>query len=289
MLPLRPWTRALALNIHVHPTGDRPIRRALDIAQPGDILDLHPGVYPEAISTYDGLIALNLTIRAYRRGDVTLAPIGTDRVVTIASDIASGLRLIGLTLDASQVTIDGVKLTHQGTEPNVQDVTLADCEICGAPRQGILAAGTGHVFRRVRVRGCGGTDRLSHGIYITGDHCLVNQCDFSGCGGSGVHIYDGTGQRTAHHNLVRYSRCWDNAKGDYGSGIVLGGGDGNRAYRNACWRNRIGVQVWQDSVGAEVLDNYVGGNAAHPYNLDIPTTVWVMPGAQGTIERGNWG
>lgn len=276
-----------AMIHHVYPGSDHPIRRALDIAQQGDVLDLHPGIYPEEISTYDGPIAPDLTIRAYRRGDVTLAPVGTDRVVTIASELASGLRLIGLKLDASRVTIDGVKLTHRGTEPSVCRVTIDRCEIWGAPRQGILAAGSGHRIVRSKIHRCG-TSRLDHGIYLTGDHCLIEQCDIEGSAGSGVHLYDGPDARTVHHNRVQYCRMKGNARSEYGSGIVLSG-DANIAYRNVCTGARIGVQVWSDAIGCSVIDNCVGGNTPHPKNPDIPTTVWVMPGAQGTIERGNWG
>ncbi len=42
-------------------------------------------------------------------------------------------------------------------------------------------------------------------------------------------------------------------------------------------------------IDCEVIDNEVGGNTPHPKNLQIPTTVWVMPGAVGTRIEGTEG
>ena len=271
---------------HVHPTGDRPIRRALDIAKQADVLDLHPGVYPEAISTYDGQIAPDLTIRAYRRGDVTLAPVGTDRVVTLAEASASGMLLSRLQLDASNCHIDAVKIANYAPERKVDRVSITDCEIWGAPGQGVLAAGSYHRFTRLRIYRCGKTWR-DHGIYLTGDHCLISEVDAYRNAGCGMKIQDGTPARTTRNNLIRYCRAIDNAQNPEGycAGFLLGG-DENRIYRCASRGARIGVQVGDEAIDCEVIDCEVAGNTPHPRNLQIPTTVWVMPGAQRTIVRG---
>ena len=274
---------------HVYPIGSRPIRRALDIAQQGDTIELHPGIYPEAISTYDGPIAPDLTIRAYRRGDVTLAPVGTDRVVMLAEASASGLRLSGLKLDASRCNIDAVKIAAYTPERTVHRVSITDCEIWGAPRQGILAAGSGHRFTRLKIHHCG-TTGLDHGIYLTGHHCIISEVDSYQNSGCGYKIQSHEERPTNAHNLLRYSRAIDNAQNPdgYNANILVGGTE-NRIYRNVSRGARIGVQVGDDAIDCEVIDCEVGGNTPHPRNLQIPTTVWVMPGAQGTIERGNWG
>ena len=274
------------MNTQIYPGADRPLRRALDIAQPGDIIDLHPGVYPEAISTYEGPIARDLTIRAYRRGDVTLAPGYVDRVVLIAESAASGLRLSGLKLDASRCDIDAVKIADYGPGRSPDRVSITDCEIWGAPRQGILAAGSYHRFTRLKVHHCG-TTWLDHGIYLTGDHCIISEVDAYRNAGCGIKVWDGTVQRTTRRNLVRYCRAIDNAQNPdgYNAGLLLGG-DENRIYRCASRGARIGVQVYSEAVDCEVIDTEVGGNTPHPRNLQIPTTVWVMPGAVGTVIGG---
>lgn len=274
------------MNIHVHPEGDRPIRRALDIAKQADVLDLHPGVYPEAISTYDGPIPPDLTIRAYRRGDVTLAPIGTDRVVMLENESANGLRLSGLKLDASRVGIDAVKIANYGEGRSPDRIHLTDCEIWGAPRQGILAAGSYHRFTRLKIHHCG-TTWLDHGIYLTGDHCIISEVDAYRNAGCGFKIQTHTLERTTHNNLLRYSRAIDNAQNvdGYCAGILVGG-DENRIYRCASRGACIGVQVGTEAIDCEVIDTEVGGNTPHPRNQQIPTTVWVMPGAVRTVVRG---
>ena len=276
-------------KLHVHPTADRPIRRALDMARQGDVLDLHPGVYPEAISTYEGPIPPDLTIRAYRSGDVTLAPVGTDRVVMLENDSASGLRLIGLKLDASRCAIDAVKLANYGPGRCADRVSLTDCEIWGAPRQGILAAGSYHRFTRLKISQCG-TTWLDHGIYLTGDHCIVSEVDAARNSGCGIKVWDGTPRRTTRRNLVRYCRAIDNAQNPdgYSAGLLLGG-DENRIYRCVSRGARIGVQVYSEAVDCSVIDTEVRGNTLHPRNLQIPTTVWIMPGAVGTRIVGTEG
>ncbi len=277
------------MNIHVYPTDPDSFRAALDTARAGDTILLHAGIYPEAISTYDGPIASNLTIRAYRRGDVTLAPVGTDRVVMLAEASASGLRLSGLKLDASQVKIDAVKIANYAPDRKVDRVSITDCEIWGAPHQGILAAGSYHRFTRLKVHHCG-TTWLDHGIYLTGDHCIISEVDAWRNAGCGIKVWDGTPQRTTRKNLVRYCRAIDNAQNPdgYNAGLLLGG-DENRIYRCASRGARSGVQVYREAVDCEVIDTEVSGNTPHPRNLQIPTTVWIMPGAVGTRIEGTEG
>ena len=272
---------------HVHPEGSRPIRRALDIAKQGDILDLHPGLYREEISTYDGPIAPDLTIRAYRRGDVTLAPVGTDRVVTLAEASASGMLLSRLQLDASNCHIDAVKIANYAPERKVDRVSITDCEIWGAPGQGVLAAGSYHRFTRLKIHHCGRTTWLDHGIYLTGDHCLISEVDAYQNAGLGFKIQSEDPLDDVSHNLLRYSRAIDNAQNTdgYGAGILVGGTE-NRVYRCASRGARIGVQVGGAAIDCEVIDCEVGGNTPHPRNLQIPATVWVMPGAVGTRIEG---
>jgi hypothetical protein len=205
----------------------------------------------------------------------------------LAEASASGLKLSGLKLDASQVIFDAVKIANYAPDRKVDRVTITDCEIWGTPRQGILAAGSGHRFTRLKIHGCGRTTWLDHGIYLTGDHCIISEVDSYQNAGLGFKIQSEDPLDDVSHNLLRYSRAIDNAQNTdgYGAGILVGGA-ANRVYRCASRGARIGVQVGDAAIDCEVIDCEVGGNTPHPRNLQIPTTVWVMPGAVGTRIEG---
>ena len=256
---------------HVHPTGDRPIRRALDIAQPGDVIEIHEGEWSERIDTYDGPIrggtswSTKLVIRAAGDGPVILRPSGGQYVVRFAEAASKYIELRGLDLDASLVELMAIKLSRRGglAENAASHIRFVECDIHGALHSGAHDGNeTGIEFIRCRIFDNGtrpeSAKNLDHGLYLGGPGVKVIDCDVFANGASGIKLNNGSAPTTNGSRVIG-NRCWGNgARGRIGAGILVSTGTGQRIEGNLVWGNDIGIQVNRDAVSATLKRNSLG-------------------------------
>jgi len=266
----------------------RTVRRALDRAGPGDTVLIHAGTYAEHISTGDGPIRggtswSNALVIAAMPGETVVLqpPARSQRVVHLADRRASYIVLRGLALDARNVGSEAVKITWSSPDRSntSHHVRIEDSEISGAPGHGVLVVVAHHnEFIRLRVHDNGSTD-FDHGFYIAGPDNLIDGCDVYGNAGWGVSVYNGDAP-DADRNVVRNNRLHHNARvRRRGAGLILSSGDGNLAYNNVVFANKVGIHVDYGATRSRVYNNTVFAQSEDG--------LVVGPGASDTDARNN--
>ena len=212
-------------------TPKRTIWGGLGCVTPGDRVIVKAGTYHEEITNPPGGTSWQapVTVAAAPGETVILQPNpGAARVFTFAAASSSYLSIEGLILDAQHVGYDAIKITNGSTTGQSNYIRIQDCEIKHAPWQGILASGTGHELRRLKIHH-NGQDRFQHGIYLMGSDTIIEDSQVSENAGYGIHLYNGPGG--VHNNIVRNNEVWGNgSSSDATAGIILSSGHGNQAY-----------------------------------------------------------
>lgn len=286
-----------------HVSAPGSLRLALNIAKPGDVIEIHEGVYDARCDTYDGPIrggtswSTKLVIRAYKppgkpRDRVVLRPSSGQYVVRFAEAASKYIELRGLDLDASLVELMAIKLSRRGglAENAASHIRFVECDIHGALHSGAHDGNeTGIEFIRCRIFDNGtrpeSAKNLDHGLYLGGPGVKVIDCDVFANGASGIKLNNGSAPTTNGSRVIG-NRCWGNgARGRIGAGILVSTGTGQRIEGNLVWGNDIGIQVNRDAVGATLKRNSLG-----PCRPCLPgqTTgrIFIFPEAQATTVLG---
>ena len=264
-------------------TPKKTINSALACLGPGDTLYVQPGTYQEWILNPPGGTNGNLTrIVAYDGGEVsspgavTIKPKKhSENAFRFASQDSSYVLVKGFVIDAKQVNSDGIKITDGSMVGQSTNIRIESTEVKRAPMNGILVTGgEGHELVDLDVHD-NGTDRLTHGIYLTASNSLIGDCRIHDNTGYGVHLY--SGDFNVHDNIVSNNDVWSNGISPFTAGILLAMGERNIAINNTVHENQIGIQV-QFAEDSEVFDNTISNNTS---------CIVVEATATGTILGGN--
>ena len=259
----------------------------LSQTQPGDTLYLQAGIYPVGLGG-KGLPVPSGTSEAARvtiakdpgapQGSVILRPPSSayHRVL----DFDAGLAYVtfdGLVLDGASVGYEVAKFAS-----GAHHVILRNSELFGGVG-GILAGGSYNQYINLHVHHTRGTD-FDHGLYLSGDHHLVEGCEVHHNPGWGVHFYSGDNPGGIRDNVIRGNRTYENAAaGARGAGILVHsgrnnlimnnvsygnaegiqlGGSQNKAYNNTVYGNRGKGIVYYASEQVEIVNNIIYANGA---------------------------
>lgn len=243
------------------------LKKGISVLKPGDTLYVKEG-------TYKGVIEYG----AFRSGDSWERPVkvaaypGQRPVVVPPGDGEACLYIVGteyFVLDGfvldSAPNGHGVGITYGTGFPQAHHIELRNCEIKNSKGQGIGTGGDGCRFINLDVHdnGIGSSDPgLLHGIYLTGDDCLIEGGRYHDNAGHGIHVYTG---KPPHpdRNVVRNVRAYGNRKGP---GIGVYWGDGNQVYNNVVWENDGGIR--SNGVNSLVAHNTVYKNARYGIYVD---------------------
>jgi parallel beta-helix repeat protein len=236
--------------IEVFP-GPNAINRALRMAQPGDVLNIHGGTYPEQVTVTTG----SLVLQAAGDGKVV---IDGECEVSVTLDVAAeGVTLRGLTVRGAGVGLTPISIDFSHVDSGRVEDSMA-IDTCGDAWYGVNVYNGGSI-QIVRNRTLGFDDG---GIYVGGitstplgpllvskNHSYVNE--------QGVIVQNSAGGDI----VVTGNRIFDNGT----TGIWVNGADGVRIERNDVTDNGIsGIELDQSSD-----DNLIRGNTAlgHPFDL----------------------
>jgi parallel beta-helix repeat protein len=254
----------------------RTFARGLSLVTPGTTLFIKGGIYREAMegnipsgASWDAPVR----VAAYQGQAVTLSPVAAARVLHFEGQ--SYIIIDGLILDGGRRTIDGIKITSGGGGP-AHHIRIQNTEVKNASSQGILLTLGAHSnqFINVRVHDNGQND-FDHGIYVSTDDNVIENCEIYRNAGWGVHAWEFPNRLT-----VRGCRIYQNARaGARGPGIGLYGGQGLRALSNEVFGNAAGIVVDFGAANAEVAGNRVLNNRGHG--------ILIGADASGTRVAGN--
>ena len=269
--PPRTWFVATTGRDEDPGSESRPFRtvgRGVKALAPGDTLYIRAGTYPESLmNAIPGGTSWERPVRVAAfpgDGSVILKPEpGATRVLHFEGPRTAYISVEDLVLDGSHVTYDAVKITYgRETRDAAHHIRLLRCEVRNAPMQGILVT-TGandNELLQLNIHDNGTTD-FGHGVYITSERNLLEDSLIHRNAGWGVHVYSQPAIFSAHFNVVRRNRVWDNARaGKRGTGIVVRGGWGNQVIENVVSGNRGGIEVGPLAPDTLLRDNVVFGN-----------------------------
>ncbi|MFN3650882.1 MAG: right-handed parallel beta-helix repeat-containing protein [Armatimonadota bacterium] len=270
--------RAAAADYHLAPTGDdanagtgsapfRTLKKGISVLKPGDTLHVKNGTYPGVVE-----------YGAFRSGTSWEKPVrvvaepGHRPVIVPPADGEACLYFVdtryfvldGFVLDSAP-NGQGVAITWGTGFPQAHHIELRNCEIKNSKGQGIGTGGDGCRFINLDVHhnGLGSPDpQLLHGIYLTGDDCLIEGGSYHDNAGHGIHVYTG---KPPHpdRNVVRSVRAFGNRQGP---GIGVYWGTGNRIYNNLVWSNDGGIR--SNGVDSLVAHNTVYKNSRYGIYVD---------------------
>ncbi|OFW99256.1 MAG: hypothetical protein A3E78_11760 [Alphaproteobacteria bacterium RIFCSPHIGHO2_12_FULL_63_12] len=282
---------------HVEPNSSTLPRHVLEIANPGDSIRLHEGVY-DSIDSYEFPRKETATARSQaivvspyiRKGvpeKIVIGPVGRDFGLRLAHPECAYFDVQDLEIDASHLAPSGpgtgVKITYTGSATAAHHVRLRRLRVHGAPHQGILFTGTHHVELLGGSSRDNGHDPVpanankDHGVYLgagTWD-CRVEDFDTSGNASYGVHEYGGERPDQCGRNLVRGGFHVGNGRLAPRAGVLLSG-TGSRAERILSTRNSLGVHVYHTARNCS-FEGYLEGNRDGRFVID--------PEAVGCFER----
>jgi len=223
---------------------------------------------------------------------------GADRVFTMARSSTKYVIIDGFIMDAINVTYDAVKITRASSPPSdaAHHIRIQNSEIKNSPGQGILVTGAGYdysaynEFINLDVHDNGSND-LDHGLYIETPYNLIEKSRIYRNAGWGIHIYNGYDSVSAHHNIIRNNKIYNNARlGKRGPGMILSSGDGNIAYNNLIWGNNGGIQVNYGATNSQIYNNTIYANNGGPSSFIEGSDrygILVGSSSQNTTIRNN--
>lgn len=167
------------------------------------------------------------------------------------------IEINGFILDGMNVVSDVVKITD-----GAHHIRIKNCEIRNSKNQGILIAHDGSNDNE--IINCGihnnGISDFEHGIYITSDRNLVQNCEIFYSAGAGINIYDGVA--SANNNKVIGCHIHHNAHaGKRGAGIGIHTGDSNIAKDNIIHDNASGIHTDYGATNTLIENNILYGHS----------------------------
>ncbi len=250
------------------------IAQATALMSTSDRLFIRGGTYAETITSIpSGTAGLPTTIQAYQDEPVILQPASGANVINV--DSGSYKSFQGLVLDAINMTETAVQIAHSGaaTVGDPHHCTFVRCELKNGNTSGMII-GPDAYFNE--VHNCLVHDNgragfyLYHGIYISGQSNLVDNCNISTNVGYGIHCYN---EYTSPHNSLASNNIVSNSTfasngstgGGFVSGILVSQGDANFIYNNICHDNNYaGIRVWDGSTNAKIYNNTCYQNGSLP-------------------------
>jgi parallel beta-helix repeat protein len=233
----------------------------------GDTLVIKDGTYAEVFNPGtipSGTSSARVTLKAASSGSVIIHPKsgGQGGDVVFLGPSSRGtqqyITFDGLIFDGSKVPVQVVRLSGSTHHIRFLNGTLRN-----APKSnciGISDSSTQYIeLVNMTIHNCGNSDQ-HHGVYIRGQHVLVEHSRIYDHRGHGVHMLRSGGQ--VHYNTVRNNEIYDNGSW----GILLGSGQQNLAYNNmvrdnGSQENGGGIRIaYNDPVNNQVYNNTIDGN-----------------------------
>ncbi len=227
------------------------IGKAAQTAAPGDTVFVKAGVYDEKVRfANDGREDAWITYKAFGNDDVAIDYSGTDDHVVL--------------FNKAYIILDGFKVNSARFQPvrlnpGSHHVVIRNCELSGAVAKALKCPKCGEnitlrigegisyhgllieddsvhhvVIQNNKIYGHGLT-RHHHGMYIKGDHHLIEGNTISGNAHAGIHLYNDKG--SVRHCVVRNNILYSNGlRSGSGPGIIVTQGS-NLIYNNVCYGN----------------------------------------------------
>jgi parallel beta-helix repeat protein len=251
------------------------IKSGLNCLKAGDTLSIRAGTYNEVINSQSQTVPPGtswdspVTITAYSGETVTLRPSsGYAAIQVVGNDskyiIFNRLIIDGINTSDFAVSLDGLNQSGAGY------IRFTNCEIRNAPRSGVL---TGRKSNFNKFIDCNihdnGREHVSYGVYIQSSNNLIEGGKIHHNSGYGVHVYNGHEGQRANDNIVRRTRAYNNSTREPDqAGILIGSGDGNMAYNNIAYGQRVGIMVgFNGSTNSKVYNNTVYNNSFYGIHI----------------------
>jgi parallel beta-helix repeat protein len=257
-------------------TAGERIGAVLTRLQPGDTIQLGPGIYDETLSGYEGL---RWPSGSSGSQPITLVGVPGQTILRPSSGALAIVIMYAGYLVLQDLVIDGSNLTNTVVKLDLgsHHVRLQNIQIVGHRRSnGILMGGEGHAILGGESPGHGG-----YGIYNTGHHTLIDGACLHHHNGYGAHIYKSGSSEVSWNiirNSVRFHKGWDNENPVGSCAMVLASGEGNVAENNTVSdHNGCGIQIYNNAINSRVTGNTVVG----------VTTVPILDAGRGTVIQNN--
>jgi parallel beta-helix repeat protein len=279
----------------------RTLRKGVSVLTPGATLYVKGGTYSEdMIDTIPGGRSWSqpVTIAAYPGHEVVVKPPrGSKYVLRFRGAHQAYIILSGLTIDASNVRYEAVRITSGGTPATAaHHIRLIESEIKNSPINGIVTADFAHSneFIRLFVHHHGDINgdgtRTGTGFYLASNNNLVEQCVIQDAGYGVLVSKPGV---LAHGNVIRNNAITRNRFGGllrrgsqnlFYNNLVFQNGamglmiddaaDRAEVFNNTMYRNGgYGIYIGSGSTGAKVVNNIVYANAPDIRNVGRSTTL----------------
>jgi len=254
------------------------IQKAASTAVAGDTVLVKAGTYDEKVRFANGGTEnASITYKPSPNDEVIISyPAREDHVVLFTKPyivfegfkiVSEWLQPIRLNPGSHHVTIKNCELIGEAARP-------VSCPKCGEKftLSGVRQTAHGLVIEsdavhHVTIQNCRihghGQKKGHHGLYIKGDHHLIEGNIIYNNAEYGIHLYNNQG--SVKHCVVRNNILYGNGADlpTGGSGIIVTQG-GHRIHNNVCCDNgRYGIIVWQVPAGDppnEIHNNVLHGN-----------------------------
>jgi hypothetical protein len=246
----------------------RTLRKGVSVLSPGATLYVKGGTYSETlINTIPGGRSWSqpVTVAAYPGHKVVLKPPrGSNLALHFQGAQQAYIVVSGLTIDASNVRYEAVKITGGGTRATAaHHIRFIDSEIKNSPQAGIFTTNFAHSneFIRLVVHGRGRVDasgdRTGYGFHLASDNNLIEESSIHDNARYGIFVY--RGDELIEGNVLRsntITRNW--------IGSALGRGSRHVAYNNLIYRNEaMGLRVDYSVNATRVFNNTIYGNGTY--------------------------
>ncbi len=214
---------ANATVINITPTSPKSsdnLRRALDGAADGDIIEMAAGTYEESNSNYIAFIGKNVTVRAAEGAEVILVP-----KVQIRLKEGSRAEFIGIKFDCGHLSdissYSNLIATNDNTDG--KKLILTDCEFYGwAQNNAILRTPSGSKIDSIVINNCYFHDCYKSVLYCEDTNLIgveINNSTFANISGTywAAPIYI---PATSGKLVVDHCTFYNVEQADAGSGVV---------------------------------------------------------------------
>ena len=246
----------------------RTIEKGAAALKPGDTLYVRAGTYIEALHGIPGGTSWNnpVTVAAAPGHSVTLrAPVGSAQVISFAGPTQRYIIIDGLVIDGSDAQEQVVRIAQD-------HIRMQNSEIRNLSRRGVGirvvagdstgAMGCCNEFINLNLH----DDRAdpptteTAGLLIGSAHNLVDRSEIHSTWGDGIVLLS-ENFSSAHNNIIRNNRIFDNGKSGSGEALAIAQGIGNLVYNNIVFGNSAGISVAHQASGTKVYNNTVYGNS----------------------------
>jgi hypothetical protein len=280
------------------------IKAGISCLSSGDTLLIKRGTYVESFNNVipGGTSWTNATTVAADTGETVIikGPVGAARVFYFRGNIASYIILDGLILDGTDIVWDIVKIDQFTDGDAAHHIRIINSELRNGPSKAVLATNTTNNIQiqqsNIHDNGQADYDQdgfYSYNFYIQGEDNLIENCDISGAGAHGVHIYNGYTFQS-NNNIVRNNIIHDNgllnSGGKTGGGILIGSGTNNQIYNNLIYNNahkgirtNSGVIMWNNNIYGH---SQMAVELAYVSGSEIRNNIFWQNGTDGMVSHG---